>query len=315
MQHAAAITALLAAATLTHAQARYEIGYEIAGQPEVERSESHAFSASARSGQPRGDGFQFIYGTFPFTRPAASLTFGLMDFSLMLNGRLDASTELLSTVRFKYTIEDIIFTSDGVGPIEVGLTLNAGQGYIRMCSGDACVGVEFLTELTVRLEDDERSGSSKATLDGTLVPIRDRTGILEDLGVTPIVQMDSFLVPINEPVTLTIEYFTSIRFPTGTQGGQAGRGGQTGFGFPIDQPVFSVPDGVRVDSAQGQIRDNRYRPCRLDLDTDGELTAFDYLVFQNLFISGDPVADFDFDGDLTLFDFLAFQNAFDAGCP
>ena len=54
--------------------------------------------------------------------------------------------------------------------------------------------------------------------------------------------------------------------------------------------------------------------CRADLDGDGELTLFDFLEFQNLFDTGDPIADFDGDGALTLFDFLAFQNEFDAGC-
>jgi hypothetical protein len=56
-------------------------------------------------------------------------------------------------------------------------------------------------------------------------------------------------------------------------------------------------------------------PCPADLDGDGTLTLFDFLAFQNLFDTGDPLADFDGDGALTLFDFLAFQNAFDAGCP
>ncbi len=55
-------------------------------------------------------------------------------------------------------------------------------------------------------------------------------------------------------------------------------------------------------------------PCQADLDGDGMLTIFDFLAFQNLFDSGDPLADFDGDGSLTIFDFLAFQNAFDAGC-
>ena len=55
--------------------------------------------------------------------------------------------------------------------------------------------------------------------------------------------------------------------------------------------------------------------CLADLDGDGELTLFDFLLFQNLFDAGDLAADFDGDGELTLFDFLAFQNAFTAGCP
>ncbi len=55
--------------------------------------------------------------------------------------------------------------------------------------------------------------------------------------------------------------------------------------------------------------------CLADLDGDGQLTVFDFLMFQNLFDAGDLAADFDGDGALTVFDFLAFQNAFDAGCP
>lgn len=54
--------------------------------------------------------------------------------------------------------------------------------------------------------------------------------------------------------------------------------------------------------------------CQPDLDGDGTLSIFDFLAFQNLFDSGNPLADFDGDGALTIFDFLAFQNAFDAGC-
>lgn len=54
--------------------------------------------------------------------------------------------------------------------------------------------------------------------------------------------------------------------------------------------------------------------CIADLDEDGALTIFDFLMFQNLFDAGDPTADFDGDGSLTIFDFLAFQTAFDRGC-
>ncbi|UYV13221.1 MAG: hypothetical protein NCW75_02795 [Phycisphaera sp.] len=54
--------------------------------------------------------------------------------------------------------------------------------------------------------------------------------------------------------------------------------------------------------------------CLADLDGDGSLTVFDFLVFQNLFANSDPAADFDGDGTLTFFDFLAFQDAFATGC-
>ncbi|MCW5757094.1 MAG: hypothetical protein KIT54_07660 [Phycisphaeraceae bacterium] len=54
--------------------------------------------------------------------------------------------------------------------------------------------------------------------------------------------------------------------------------------------------------------------CPADLDADGALTVFDFLLFFNLFDAGSSEADFDGDGELTIFDFLAFQTAFDAGC-
>jgi hypothetical protein len=54
--------------------------------------------------------------------------------------------------------------------------------------------------------------------------------------------------------------------------------------------------------------------CPPDLDADGTLTVFDFLLFFNLFDDGDATADFDGDGELTIFDFLAFQTAFEAGC-
>ncbi len=54
--------------------------------------------------------------------------------------------------------------------------------------------------------------------------------------------------------------------------------------------------------------------CAADRDGDGELTIFDFLVFQNQFDAGDLRADLDGDGALTIFDFLVFQNRFDAGC-
>ncbi|MEQ8316985.1 MAG: GC-type dockerin domain-anchored protein [Phycisphaerales bacterium] len=79
--------------------------------------------------------------------------------------------------------------------------------------------------------------------------------------------------------------------------------------------------GGRFTSAGGHAssRIARYgcvrRPCRADVDGDGELTVMDLLAFQSFFDAGDPRADFDGDGELSLFDFLAFQNAFAAGCP
>jgi len=102
------------------------------------------------------------------------------------------------------------------------------------------------------------------------------------------------------------------------------------FGGPVDGRVFAlaaVDDGstrsllvggdfAHIDdvASAGMARWHCATSCTADLDDDGRLTIFDFLVFLNLFDSGDPIADFDGDGRLTIFDFLEFQNAFDAGC-
>ncbi len=52
-------------------------------------------------------------------------------------------------------------------------------------------------------------------------------------------------------------------------------------------------------------------PHPADLDRDGALTIFDFLLFQTLFDAGDVAADIDGDGTLTIFDFLAFQTLFE----
>jgi hypothetical protein len=54
--------------------------------------------------------------------------------------------------------------------------------------------------------------------------------------------------------------------------------------------------------------------CYVGCDGSGELDVFDFLCFQNLFASGDPVADCDESGVVDYFDFLCFQNAFAARC-
>jgi|GEM_PF-6979083 len=83
------------------------------------------------------------------------------------------------------------------------------------------------------------------------------------------------------------------------------------------QAVFQVGAEIDASMAESTCATAGGDPricCRADLDEDGRLTIFDFLVFQNLFVTGDAAADFDGDGSLTLFDFLAFQNEFDAGC-
>ena len=56
--------------------------------------------------------------------------------------------------------------------------------------------------------------------------------------------------------------------------------------------------------------------CYADCDQSGALDIFDFLCFQNSFVSGEPYAcDCDPDPVCNIFDFLCFQNAFVAGCP
>jgi glucose/arabinose dehydrogenase len=55
-------------------------------------------------------------------------------------------------------------------------------------------------------------------------------------------------------------------------------------------------------------------PCVPDLNADGSLDLFDFLMFVNLFNGGDAKADCDGNGGLDLFDFLCFVNQFSEGC-
>ncbi len=54
--------------------------------------------------------------------------------------------------------------------------------------------------------------------------------------------------------------------------------------------------------------------CSADRDADGDLTAFDFLAFQNQFVANDPAADLDRDGRWTVFDWLLYQTRFQSGC-
>ena len=52
-------------------------------------------------------------------------------------------------------------------------------------------------------------------------------------------------------------------------------------------------------------------PHPADLDRDGTLTIFDFLLFQTLWEAQDPAGDIDGDGLYTIFDFLAYQTLFE----
>ena len=59
-------------------------------------------------------------------------------------------------------------------------------------------------------------------------------------------------------------------------------------------------------------------PCYPDCDQStgaGVLDIFDFLCFQNAFVTGDLFSDCNQDCQFDIFDFLCFQDAFVAGCP
>jgi hypothetical protein len=55
--------------------------------------------------------------------------------------------------------------------------------------------------------------------------------------------------------------------------------------------------------------------CYADCDANGSLDVFDFLCFQDAFVSTAPYADCDGNSSFDVFDFLCFQDAFVTGCP
>jgi outer membrane protein assembly factor BamB len=55
--------------------------------------------------------------------------------------------------------------------------------------------------------------------------------------------------------------------------------------------------------------------CAADVNGDGALNILDFVAFQSLFTSGDPLADCNADAVLNILDFVCFQGLFVAGCP
>lgn len=54
--------------------------------------------------------------------------------------------------------------------------------------------------------------------------------------------------------------------------------------------------------------------CRVDLNADGLVDIFDFLLYQTFFDDRDPRADFNGDGAFDIFDFLGYLDAFDDPC-
>ncbi|OAB62987.1 hypothetical protein AY599_15045 [Leptolyngbya valderiana BDU 20041] len=313
MHRTAATAALLAASTIALAQARYEIGYQFDDEPEVVRVESQPFFESVRRDPvPDGVSHQTLY--IDNRTLGRTPSFNAMDAQIVTHGGgADARSIVM---RSSITYDDLVFSSDEPGDIVVDLNFySRGMAFV-VPTGTEYAGIEYARKLTVELDDQVFSGEVVATLTGDRdVFTVSRTGILDDEAIPDLV-LEDIVVPVNEPVTLRIEVVKRIRRPDGVSGRSMhliARSPDTG--FPFDMEVFVVPNGIRVGSVQAAIYNNRWTPCPADVDRDGSLYVLDFLLFQNLFDAGDPLADFDGDGELTIFDFLAFQNAFDAGCP
>ena len=121
---------------------------------------------------------------------------------------------------------------------------------------------------------------------------------------------------------------------------KAGGGGGVASGFDLDWTTIDAGGGVAADGllvlrgtigqadpktqSGGQIvmtggfsADIAPSPavCYADCDNSGELDIDDFICFQTLFATGDPLADCDQSGELDVDDFICFQTAFAVGCP
>ncbi|CAK9056942.1 Integrin alpha-5 (Fibronectin receptor subunit alpha) (Integrin alpha-F) (VLA-5) [Cleaved into: Integrin alpha-5 heavy chain, partial [Durusdinium trenchii] len=87
-------------------------------------------------------------------------------------------------------------------------------------------------------------------------------------------------------------------------------------GDGVDDAIISAPNarpffGSGIADGETYVVFGRSpRPCRPDLDCDGELTIIDFLAFNLFFDRGEAKADFDDNSTLDVFDFLAFVNDF-----
>lgn len=305
---------ILAVALPAFGQASYEIAYTFNDEPEVVRVEPEPFYLLADATElPDGVRSQVVVMSFPFADSSAGL-------AAVGSGQRFSTTgpqaEALIRGRTAATFADFVFSGEGSGFIEVDLRVLFGSVQVLIPSGDGRIGMEYLFEVEAKIASQQYDGASKIViLDGDRGYSRERSGFLDDLPDDRVATIRGIEVPLNEPVSIRIELAASALRPEGSRGTQMSinrRIPETG--FPIDRDVFVVPDGVRVDSLQARIEDNRWRFCQADLDHDGELTLFDFLEFRRLFDASDAKADFDGDDALTVFDFLAFQNRFDAGC-
>jgi hypothetical protein len=87
---------------------------------------------------------------------------------------------------------------------------------------------------------------------------------------------------------------------SGTIGQHDAGGPMTGGGFELTGGFWSA---------------GREAGCYADCDGNTTLDVFDFLCFQDAFVSMAPYADCDGNTVFDVFDFLCFQDAFVTGCP
>ena len=71
---------------------------------------------------------------------------------------------------------------------------------------------------------------------------------------------------------------------------------------------FAALDNIKITGIESA-------SCYPDCTGEGNLDIFDFLCFQDAFVSMDPYADCDNNRVFDIFDFLCFQDAFVTGCP
>jgi hypothetical protein len=93
------------------------------------------------------------------------------------------------------------------------------------------------------------------------------------------------------------------------------------FGWLIQGDESQDATAKRFDSRQGldptlqpRLVVEFTRPCRVDVNHDGQVNVADFLVFLQLYSAGNSAADMNADGHINVSDFLAFLAAFAAGC-
>ena len=313
MRRTIATTALLAACTLASAQAVYEVGIQFNDQPEIVRVESQPFNMSADS--DRSLESRFVQRTVAFN------LFGdgeptLSAMHLQIHAPASDDTRLLSRARAVAAFDDLVFTAAESKTILVNMEYVVPGIVFAVPHGEDYAGITYTNEITIEIDDQTYHGSATVTLTGDSDRFEvEFAGVFLDRA-GGVISIRDIPVTTNKPMGLRIEVTKSIDRPQGVTGQEMLIRLRTpDSGFPIDSDIFTLPEGVRVDSTQARISNNRWLICPADINRDGGVNIFDFLEFQNLFDAGDITADFDLDGSLTIFDFLAFQNAFDAGCP